>query len=320
MTTTTSTTQAHPPENRWLGPLLVLCGGISIGFAPIGLRLGVGLGEDGLGPQAIAFWRYVFATPMIFMLVVLVHKRLPVRPNKFVFMAGAFFALDIGLWHWALTLTTVANSTFIVNLGNIGVGLLAFIFLKEKLTRNWAIAVLIAIVGAGLLTQGGGEGALGDMRGDLLAVGAAILVSGYMLCVKIARRDIGGLDVLFWVTVTEVVVAGLLTFVSTDMVGIWPFSLAPTETFIPNVAAGWLAPFLLAIVVQCLGQGLIIAGLGRTPAAIAGVLVLVQPVVAAAISWQLFDEPLKTLQILGGLLILFGVALSQTGSEPAKDT
>lgn len=313
-----NTGQARAAERRWLGPLLVLAGGACIGFAPIGLRLGVGLGEDGLGPQAIAFWRYVFATPMTLALVLLVHRRLPVRPNKFVLLAGMFFALDIALWHWALTLTTVANSTFIVNLGNIGVGLLAFVFLKEKLTRNWMIAVVVAFVGAALLTQGGGVDAKGDLRGDMLAVGAAILVSGYMLCAKIARREMGGLEVLFWVTITEAVVAGLVTLASTDMASLWPFTLAPTETFFPAVPEGWHAPLMLAVIVQCAGQGLIIAGLGRTPAAVAGVLVLIQPVVAAAVSWQWFDERLLGLQILGGGLILIGVALSQTGSRPRK--
>ena len=288
-----------PGGKTWLGPLTVLCGGICVGFAPIGLRVGL----DALGPQGIAFWRYVFATPMVLALVILVHRRLPVRPNRFVFLAGTFFALDIALWHWALTLTTVANSTFIVNLGNIGVGLLAMIFLKERLTRNWVFAVVIALIGAALLTQGGGVDAKGDIRGDALAVGAAVLVSGYMLCAKIARREIGGLDVLFWVTVTEVLVQFAVT-------------LTAGEAFIPTDPKGWHVPLLLALVVQCGGQGLIIAGLGRTPAAIAGVLILVQPVTAAAISWQLFDEPLLALQILGGALILIGVALSQTGKAP----
>ena len=284
-----------------IGPLTVLAGGICIGFAPIGLRLGL----DTMGPQAIAFWRYVFAVPLILGLVVLVNKRLPVRPNRFVFLAGTFFALDIALWHWALTLTTVANSTFIVNLGNISVGFLAFVFLKEKLTWNWGGAVMIALVGAALLTQGGGETGKGDIRGDALAVGAAILVSGYMLCSKIARRTISGLDVLFWVTFTEMIVAGGVV-------------LASSESFLPEDPQGWRAPLLLTLLVQCAGQGLIIYGLGRTPAAIAGVLVLVQPVVAAAISWRYFDEPLLALQILGGALILIGVGLSQTGKTDAK--
>lgn len=286
---------------KWLGPLLVLGGGASIGFAPIGLRLGL----DTMGPQAIAFWRYVFATPMVLTLILLAFRRLPVRPNLFALVAGVFFALDIALWHAGLTLTTVANSTFIVNLGNIGVGLLAWIFLKERLTRIWAIAVVIAIMGALLLTQGGGEGAKGDIRGDLLAVGAAVLVSFYMLCSKIARRELSGLDVLFWVTLVEAITAGLVTMIA-------------GETFIPADPAGWRAPLLLAVVVQCLGQGLIITGLGRTPAAIAGVLILVQPVVAAAVSWRFFDEPLVALQILGGTLILVGVFLSQTGRTPKK--
>jgi len=303
--TDTATSKNMPPDkteyNRWLGPLLVMGGALGIGFAPIGLRLGL----DTMGPQAIAFWRYVFATPMVFGLVFLVYRRVPVRPNKFVFLAGTFFALDIALWHWALTLTTVANSTFIVNLGNISVGFLAWIFLKEKLTRNWVIAVVVALIGAVLLTQGGGDGAKGDIRGDALAVGAAILVSGYMLCAKIARRDIGGLDVLFWVTFTEMIVQGIVTLVS-------------GENFIPLESAGWCAPLVLAVVVQCVGQGLIIAGLGRTPAAIAGVLLLIQPVMAAAVSWHLFDETLLVLQILGGALILIGVALSQTGARPQK--
>ncbi len=292
---------AKADGQSWLGPLIVLCGGICIGFAPIGLRLGV----DTMGPQAIAFWRYVAATPMVFALVVLVYKRLPVMPNRFVLMAGVFFALDIALWHQALTLTTVANSTFILNLGNIGVGLLAWIFLKERVTGIWAIAVVIAIVGALLLTQGGGASTQGDIRGDLMAIGSAIFVSFYMLTLKIARREIGGLDVLFWVTVVEMVTAGLVT-------------LLAGETFIPADPAGWRAPILLAVIVQCLGQGLIISGLGRTSAAIAGVLLLVQPVVAAAVSWRFFGEPLVALQILGGALILVGVFLSQTGKRPEK--
>ncbi|MEO0882455.1 MAG: DMT family transporter [Pseudomonadota bacterium] len=286
------------PADRWWGPLLVLAGGVCVGFAPIGLRLGVALGDDGLGPQAIAFWRYVFATPILLGLVVLTERRLPVRPNRFVILAGTFFALDIALWHWSLTMTTVANSTFIVNLGNLGVGLLAWIFLREKLTAIWAVAVAVALSGAAMLSLGGASEGQGSIEGDVLAFGAAILVSGYMLCSKIARRDIGALDVIFWLTITELCVGAFVTAIS-------------GERFFPATAAGWQAPLVLAIIVQCGGQGLIIAGLGHTPAAIAGILVLIQPVVAAAISWFLFDEVLIAIQIAGGILILFGVGLSQ---------
>ena len=174
----------------WYGPLMVFMGGVCIGLAPIGLRLGL----DDLGPQAIAFWRYTFALPILFLLVVCVERRLPAKPNKFVVLAATCFALDIGLWHWALTITTVANSTFIVNLGNVCVGLTAWVFLKEKPTPIWFLAILIAMVGAGALTLGGGLDGKADIRGDLLALGAAVLVSFYIVASKVARRSLGGLD------------------------------------------------------------------------------------------------------------------------------
>ena len=86
-----------PAVRNWTGPLMVLAGGVGIGFAPIGLRLGL----HDLGPQAIAFWRYAFALPVLFALVLLIERRLPHRPNRFIFLAGTFFADDLadGLTH-----------------------------------------------------------------------------------------------------------------------------------------------------------------------------------------------------------------------------
>lgn len=289
--------QASQPA-VWFGPLMVVLGGIFIGLAPIGLRIGL----DDLGPQAIAFWRYVFALPVLFLLVVLVQKRLPAKPNKFILIAGTCFALDIGLWHWSLTMTTVANATFIVNLGNIGVGLTAWLFLRERPTIMWLPAALIAMAGAAALSLGGGVDGKTDLQGDMIALGAAVLVSCYIVAAKVARRSLNGLETIFWLTAVEIVVAGLMV-------------IGFRENFFPPELSGFLVPLFLAIFVQIGGQGLIITGLGHTPAAIAGVLILVQPVVAAAISWQLFDEPLAPIQAGGGVLILVGIFISQRGTQ-----
>ena len=291
-----------PIERHWIGPLMVFGGGVCIGFAPIGLRLGL----DDLGPQAIAFWRYAFAAPVLLALVFLVERRAPRQPNRYVLLAGTFFALDMALWHWGLTLTTVANATFIVNLGNVSVGFVAWLFLKERPTNIWFGAVLLAIAGAAALSLGGEAGGKGDIRGDLLALSAALLVSGYMLSSKLARRTLGGLETIFWLTMVEICIAGVIVSLS-------------GEAFFPDDLSGFRAPLFLALVVQVMGQGLIIGGLGRTPAAIAGIVVVVQPVVAAAISWILFDEPLSALQAGGAAAILAAVWLSQRGKPMPID-
>lgn len=294
---------APPALPAWRGPAMVMAGGVFIGFAPIGLRLGL----DDLGPQAIAFWRYLFALPLLFLLVVVTQRRLPAKPNAFVVIAGTCFALDIALWHWALTFTTVANSTFIVNLGNIGVGFLAWLFLCERPQPSWFLAIFIAVLGAAALSLGGGVEAMADWRGDLLALGAAVLVSAYVLGSKLIRRTLGGLEAMFWLTAVEVVVAAIVVVLF-------------GEALLPENWRGFLMPLFLAITVQVMGQGLIVTGLGHTPAAIAGVSILVQPVVAAAISWQLFNEPLAPLQAGGAALIIVGIMISQRGNRaPAPE-
>lgn len=298
----TSSTRSN---RAWVGPLCVFAGGVCIGFAPIGLRLGL----DELGPQAIAMWRYIFALPVLFLILVSVERRLPTWPAWPIVVAGTCFALDIGLWHWALERTTVANATFLVNLGNVCVGLLAWLVLKERPTAIWGIAVVIAISGAGFLSLAGPADGKASLSGDVLALGAACLVAGYMLFSKIARGSVGALDAIFWLTAVEIIVAAGLVAVS-------------GESFFPETLSGFRAPLFLALAVQVGGQGLIVFGLGRTPAAIAGVLVLVQPVTAAAISWQLFDEPLNGWQLFGGVMILTGVLIAQSrAARPAsKDT
>jgi len=297
----------------WFGPLLLLLGGVCIGFAPIGLRLGL----DDLGPQAIAFWRYVFATPILFGLVLLTKRALPGKPNIFILIGGICFGLDIAFWHWSLTFTTVASSTFLVSLGNLCVGITAWIFLRERPGAIWALAVFLAVTGAAALCLGGVEGPSASgpqlakgpfpLFGEAMAIVAATLVSGYLLASKLARRSISGMDAIFWLTLVELGTAAVMVVVF-------------GEAFWPSSIEGFMVPLFLAIVVQVGGQGLIITGLGHTPAAIAGILIVVQPVVAAIISWNLFGETLVALQIAGCGLILGGILLAQFGNQGQTPT
>ena len=241
---------------------------------------------------------------MLLVLVLAVDRRLPAKPNIAVFLAALFFTLDMALWHWALTMTSVSNATFIVNLGNVLVGLAAWAFLKERPGLNWAPAAGLAILGAAALSLGGDGTHPGALRGDLFALAAAVFVSFYMLFSKIARRTLGGLEAMFWLSVFETGLAFLIV-------------LLAGEDFMPKTPAGFLVPLALAIIVQVAGQGLIISGLGSTDTAVAGILVLAQPVVAAAISWSLFQEPLTTIQAAGAAAILVAVWLAQQKQKPS---
>jgi len=266
----------------------MLAGAVCIGFAPIGLRL------SEFGPQATAFWRFLFALPLIGGLA-MANGGID-RPSRYSLLAGLFFGLDIALWHWALTLTSVANATFLVNLGNASVGLIAWIVLRQRPARIWMVACCIALAGAFMLSRGAASTPAG-LQGDVLAVAAASMVAFYLFFGMMARRTGSALGVLFWATLVEIVVAGVATVIS-------------REALLPPDPSWFVVPLALAIVAHTMGQGLIVLGVGHTPAALAGLLLLVQPVTGALVAWRIFGENLVPLQIFGAALVLFGVWLA----------
>ncbi len=293
----TSTVYPTPFDRRsqLTGIAALALGGFLVGLAPIGLRYAV---DSGLGPQTTAFWRYAIAIPF-FLLFFKVRGKGPSKPNKAAILAGIFFALDIGFWHLALTMTSVANATFIVNLGSIGVGFLAWIFLKDRPSLFWGVAIVLAMLGAWLLSRGGFDiGGVRGIQGDMIAVLAASFVALYMLFAAIARRSLDAISVIFWATTTEAVVAALM-------------ALAFGESLVPPSLQSLGIPVFLALFAQIGGQGCIVFGFGRAPAAIAGVMVLVQPLTAALISWPLFGEALVPVQLLGAGLLLGGILIAQ---------
>jgi drug/metabolite transporter (DMT)-like permease len=73
------------------------------------------------------------------------------------------------------------------------------------------------------------------------------------------------------------------------------------------VLLGTLAPYALQV-----------AALRHLTPTTTGVVGMAEPVIAAAMAWLWLDEALTTVQILGGLLVLGGVALAQTARTPAR--
>jgi drug/metabolite transporter (DMT)-like permease len=270
--------------------MMMLAGAIAIGFAPIGLRL------SEFEPQATAFWRFFFSLPLIAAVIYSQGGKLG-RPSLMALVAGAFFGLDITFWHASLVMTSVANATFIVNLGNAAVGLVAWLVLKERPAKIWPAALAIALLGALLLSRGAEGDDAGALAGDILALIAAVMVGLYLFFAKLARRTEGAMQVLFWSTATTLVVSFLA-------------SLARQEPLVPPEPSWFIAPLFLAIVAHVLGQGLIVAGVGRTPAALAGIILLIQPVAAGLVAWPLFGETLTLVQLAGAALVLAGVWLA----------
>ena len=279
--------------------LCLLAGGCAIAFAPILVRL------SETGPVASAFWRTALAAPLLWLGALRVRgaARAAERAHLGALVAaGLFFAGDLGVWHWSIVWTSVANSTLLANLAPIFVTLAGWLLWRRRVTGVFLVGMVVAI--AGMFVLVGPNFSVGGKRlmGDALGALTAVFYAGYMLAIKVARDD-GAATVRLMAWSTSITAVALL-----------PVALLSPQPFTPVSGQGWMVVLGLALVTQILGQGLIAYAFAHLPASLSSVSLLIQPVVAAFVAWRLFGEAVGTQQFIGGAVVLAGIWLARRGS------
>ena len=137
------------------------------------------------------------------------------------------------------------------------------------------------------------ELSLRHFTGDLLALGAGLLYTGYLIAVQKARGALKPLPLLF---LSSAFGAAMLL----------PFSLLLGEQIIP---ADWTYVVLLAIGSQVIGQGLLVYGIAYVPPLIVGLVLLTQPAISGLVGWLVYGETLSPLDWIGAAAIAAALVL-----------
>jgi len=285
-----------PARIETLAFVALLGGGCAIACAPIFVRLA------DTGPVASAFWRTALAVPLLWLWALRADPRPASISRGALAGAGIFFACDLGVWHWSILYTSVANSTLLANLAPIFVTLAGWLLWRQSVTRTFLVGMVTAI--AGMFVLVGPNFAIGGTRlaGDALGALTAVFYAGYMLSIK-AARDGGASTARLMAWSTTITALALL-----------PVALLSPQPMLPQGAAGWLVLAGLALVSQILGQGLIAYAFAHLPASLSAVSLLIQPVMAALFAWALFGEAIGAAQFVGGAIVLSGIWLAKRGS------
>jgi len=276
-----------------------LTGVAGISFAAIFVRLALPA-----PPVVAGFHRMWIATAVLGGALGLRRgRRPPARGGLLAVAAGACFGTDLALWNTSIVRTSVATSTLLVNTTPILVGLFSVLVLRQRLGGGFAGGAALALAGAAVLV-GLPAGAHDTLEGALLALGAAVFYSGYLLLMAAARRAVDTLPALFAASASASAVLGLYALLRSD-----PFAGFP--------ASSWAAILGLALVSQLGGVLGIVWALRFLPATVASVGLLGQPVGTALLGWLLLGESIAPLQALGGCAVLGGIALcARTGLAP----
>ena len=277
--------------------LAAVLGALTIAFSAIFVRLA------DVSPATAAIFRCAYALPALALIARLEARRYGPRAagqSRLAWIAGAFFAADLVLWHHAIEEVGAGLATVLGNTQVVVVPIVAWMVLAER--PGWRVAASVPIVLIGVVLISGVLGAEAYGRDPVLGVvfglGTGVAYAGFLLVQRRAnadhRRPAGPLfDATLSATAFSLLIG--LPLGEVDLVPSWP-------------AHGWL--ILLALSVQVVGWLLISISLPRLPAAITSVVLTLQPIGSVLLGIWILAEAPSAFQLLGVLFILAGLLLT----------
>jgi drug/metabolite transporter (DMT)-like permease len=175
---------------------------------------------------------------------------------------------------------------------------------REPASRRTALALALASAGLVLVVAAAAARTL-DPLGTLLALGAAVLYSAYILISDGVAARMGALALTTLLCTAAAFTLTLAGFAGGD--------LDPASVSAAGFA--WLSG--LAVVSTVGAIALFFAGLRRVGPAAASILSTLEPVVTVALAFVAFGESLAPAQLAGGALVL--VAVLAVRARPAFD-
>ncbi|TSI03891.1 DMT family transporter [Lysinibacillus sp. BW-2-10] len=280
-----------PPIHPYI-PIII--GVISISLSAILVKLA------NADAGVIAFYRMLFSvlimSPIFFVKYVHEIKLLVKRDWIFSSIAGIFLAFHFILWFESLNYTSVASSTVLVTLQPLFAFIGTYFFFKEKLTIKTIISGVIAVFGSFLISWGDFKISGTAFYGDMLALIACALITGYLLFGQDVRQRIS------LVTYTMVVY-------SISTICLFFYVLIKGESFGPYPTMDWIWFLLLAIIPNLLGHTLFNWAIKWVSTNVISIAVLFEPIGAAILAYFVFAEKLIISQIVGGIVVLLGITL-----------
>ncbi|WP_299408957.1 DMT family transporter [Acaryochloris sp. IP29b_bin.148] len=229
------------------------------------------------------------------------------RDQLWLVAAALMFWGCIALWAWSLTRTEVANSTLLHNLTPLFTTLGGWLLLHQQFDRRFLLGLLVAMVGAGALGVGDLQLSTAHLTGDLASLFSAVFSAANLMIIEKLRAKFSVNIILQWCCFWG---------------AIWtlPIVLLAEDRLFPISASGWVSVICLAVVCQVLGQGLQAFSLKRLSSGLVGILLLLDPVLAALTAWVLFAESLTLFKWSAFFVVLLGVYLAQSSGGATHST
>ncbi len=210
-------------------------------------------------------------------------------------LSSVVFGADVATNHWAVTLTSVANASMLMNISPIFTLIVGWLFLKESITYLKSFAVLVAIIGGSLMISD--DFSVGsDFWGEFLAIFSAFLYACYLMSVETLRKHLSAKTIIF----ANSLITSLMLL---------PIALSYSPNLFPTTIHGMMIIAALAICTQILGHGLLAYALKHIDATTSALSTLARPLVSIVGAYFFLGQTISIVQGIGISIVFLSMYL-----------
>lgn len=262
--------------------------------------------NNSMPPISIAFWRWVVAVLVLFPFAIkgLINDWHILKKNKLYLSITALLGVTVfnTLIYLAGHTTTAINLSLISITFPIFIIIFSRIFLKEKITLNKAIGIVLVVFGVIYLITKGKLDVLLNISfavGDIWMLLAAVLFAIYSLLLKRKPAELGILS--FQLSTFLIGLLFLLPFF------IWEYSVTPSVIIEPKLVFSILYIGIFASLTAYILWNKAIINVGATNASI---IYYTLPLFSGFLAFIILKEPIGWIHLLSLILIVSGILVA----------
>lgn len=289
-------------KNKSVGILCAILSAVCYGTNPFGA---LPLYEEGVNTATVLAHRFGLAVILLAIVMLIKRENFKITRHEFkvLFSLGILFAASSITYYQSFHFMDAGIASTILFVYPVMVAVIMAVFFKEKVTSMTVIAIVMSLVGIGLLYKGGAGASL-SVIGIVLCILSSLAYAVYIIVVNQSSIKMSSFKVTFYAMLVCEITLILYSFTSPELY-LHVLPSARAWSF-----AVWLSivPTILSLVFMTVA----VHHVGATPTAILGAL---EPLTAVAIGVVVFGEMLTPRLIVGILFILFAVMLVVLGKD-----
>jgi drug/metabolite transporter (DMT)-like permease len=301
-------------EHRFAGVAMAVGGALL--FSMNGSVSKVAL-QSGIDSLSLVLLRSSGAAAVLFVVVLAIDRRRLRLTKAELPMLLLYGVVGIAMVQWlyfvAIVRLPVGVALLLEFTGPVLVAIWVHLVQRQALGRSLWLALALALGGLALVAEIW-SGLTFDLVGVMAGLGAAVALATYYVAGKNMLSSRDTVSVACW----AFLVAGAFWSVAKPWWTV-PWTTLTSKVQLPGALELETTVWVLVVWVIVLGTVapflLVVGALSRLPAAQAGVIGMIEPVLAGAVAWVWLDESLSLLQIAGSLVVIAGIVVAQLAMQ-----